>query len=292
HEWLERRDLRKVPLVQTVSAESIQAATQIGTPTIVNQGDWVKGKYGPLRQWFQQQTLTAIPNQTLTLAFEQIEELIEDALPPSAHQHRAWWVNDSTSSRQSEAWMTAGWAVDDVDLRAEIVRFKRTDIVFYQILWAELTARLTAERPGFSRTSKSFAQNYCSFSAGKSGLSYVWSIPSGRAELWTQLVIDTRSTDSEAAKRFFNQLESQKEFIELEFGGELQWDYRPDRLATRIYVTYPFRIINNAEDMEGAKQWAIDTIQRLADSMQPRIAELDSDQQPSTESSEPSLESL
>lgn len=288
HDWLERRNLRNMPLAQTVSAEVIQDAIRL---ELGDEGDVVRGKYGRLKQLFQKKTLISNLNETYTLTFAQVEDLINDNLPPSARQHRAWWANDSTSSRQAEAWMTSGWAVDDVDLSAEVVRFKRTDIVFYQILWAELVERLKVERPGFSRNSKSFAQNYCSFSAGKSGFSYFWYIPSDKDELWTQLNIDTRSTDSKAAKRYFYQLEKQKEIIEAEFGNKLIWDERPNQSATRIYVTYPFRITDSAENIEKAKQWAVESMKRLADSMQPRIAELDSDQHPSAESSEPSWES-
>ena len=274
HTWLERRNLRNKPSPQTVSVEHLQVATQIGTPVVVNQGDWAQGKYRPLRQWFETQTLTARLNHMLALAFTQIEELIGDTLPPSARQHRAWWANDSTSSRQATAWMTAGWAVSDVDFSAEIVTFKRTDTVLYQIFWAELVEALLAQRPGFSRTSKSYAKNYCSFSSGKPGFSYGWWFPSAQEELRTQLVIDTRSTDSKAAKKYFAQLEKQIAVIEEAYGGKLHWDRQPDKEATRVYDAFAFRITDSPEKREAAKTWAIDSIMRLADAFQPRIAEL------------------
>ena len=182
--------------------------------------------------------------------------------------------------------MTAGWAVEDVDFNAEVVKFKRTDIVLYQIFWADLAERLKIERPGFSRTSKSFAQNYCSYSSGKSGFSYVWSFSPNRDELWTQLVIDTRQSNSKYAKRYFHLLEEQKEQIEQEFGDKLNWDERPDKSATRIYASYPFRIIDTPEIKEKAKIWAIESIQRLVDTMQTRIAELTSEPLMSSEISD------
>lgn len=283
HDWLERRNHRRKPLAQTISLEAIQATVLMSTPTVVRNEDRLPGKYGPLRQWFETQAATAKLNHTIALAFGQVEEIIGDTLPPSARQHRAWWANDSTSSRQAEAWMTAGWAVDGVDFSAEVVRFKRTDVVLYQILWAELAERLTSERPGFSRTSKSFAQNYCSFSAGRSGFKYVWVFPADRGEMWTQLEIDTRNSDPKAAKRYFSQLEQQKEAIEQDYGGKLHWDDRPDKAATRIYATYPIRITDTPENVERAKAWAVESIQRLADSMQPRIAALGAAPEPQTE---------
>lgn len=286
HDWLEGRNRRRAPLSQTIIGDELHITTKLFPGQLINQGDWAQGKYGPLRLWFETQSATAKLNHTLALTFEQIEKLIKDALPPSARQHRAWWANDSTSSRQAEAWMTAGWAVDDVDFNAEVVSFRRTNTVLYQIFWAESVERLKAERPGFTRTSKSYAQNYCSFSAGKSGFSYVWSFPSDRGELWTQLVIDTRSTDSKAAKKYFARLKTMKEAIEKDFGGKLQWDSSAERAATRIYTAHPFHITDTLENKEIAEQWAVETIQRLADAMQPRIAELSAEVQRSSETSE------
>jgi CBS domain-containing protein len=277
HDWLERRNLHNAPPTQVITGEPIKSNVWIGQGTIINHGDWVQGKYGPLRYWLENQAATAKHNHTFTLTFAQVEEIIGDTLPPSGRQHRAWWANDSTSSRQAEAWMAAGWAVEDVDFNAEVVKFKRTDIVLYQIFWANLAERIKVERPGFSRTSKSFAQNYCSYSSGKSGFSYVWSFSPNRDELWTQLVIDTRQSDSKFAKKYFHQLYSQKEYIEQEFGGKLIWDERPDKSAARIYASYPVRITDTPEIKENAKVWAVQSIQRLVDTMQSRIAELTTD---------------
>lgn len=286
HHWLEGCYRRKTPLSLTIVLDPLQLSATGTSSTVVSHDDRLPGKYGPLRQELERRADKAPPNDILTVPLAWVEEIIGEVLPPSARQHRAWWANDSTSSRQSEAWMSAGWAVDDIDFRAEVVSFKRTDIVLYQIFWSELVERLKAERPGFSRNSKSFAQYYCSFSAGKSGFSYMWAFSSNRDELWTELVIDTRSTSSKAAKHYFNQLKNQQEEIEREFGGRLKWDPRPDRVATRIYAAYPFRITDTPENREEAKAWAIEAIQRLADAMQHRITELTPEPQFSSEALE------
>ena len=88
------------------------------------------------------------------------------------------------------------------------------------------------------------------------------------------MVIDTRQSDSKFAKRYFHQLKEQKENIEQEFGDKLNWDERPDKSATRIYASYPIRITDTPEIKESAKMWAVENIQRLVDTMQPRITEL------------------
>lgn len=61
----------------------------------------------------------------ITLSFTQIEQILGSSLPPSAHNHRPWWANQSdTSNRpQAAAWLSAGWKVDSVNLEDEWVRF-------------------------------------------------------------------------------------------------------------------------------------------------------------------------
>ncbi len=62
--------------------------------------------------------------QRLLLTFKEIERIIEDHLPESAHMYRAWWKNEGCS-RQSQAWLEAGWEVESVDLKAEEIIFRR-----------------------------------------------------------------------------------------------------------------------------------------------------------------------
>ena len=62
--------------------------------------------------------------QRLLMTFREIEHIIEDHLPESAHKYKAWWVEQS-ASEQCRAWLDAGWEVESVDLRAEEVTFRR-----------------------------------------------------------------------------------------------------------------------------------------------------------------------
>ena len=63
----------------------------------------------------------------ITLTFEQIEGIIADQLPPSAHQHRAWWGNEHDGQHShAHAWLEAGWEVDTVDQNRKWVKFRRS----------------------------------------------------------------------------------------------------------------------------------------------------------------------
>jgi len=81
-------------------------------------------KYDPLRT-FLENAAPGMPEMTLT--FQQIETILDFALPPSARQHRAWWANPSTPRDHpyAQAWLAAGWKVDTVDQHGEWVRFRR-----------------------------------------------------------------------------------------------------------------------------------------------------------------------
>ncbi len=61
------------------------------------------------------------------LTFREIEQIIGDALPPSAREHREWWGNEvgpAARHSQCRAWMEAGWLVNEVDRNAGVVVFE------------------------------------------------------------------------------------------------------------------------------------------------------------------------
>ena len=81
------------------------------------------GKYTPLEQY-----LTALPSdkRDVTLSFAQIERILNDRLPPSAHKYQAWWANQKKGNHvEAHAWMDAGWKVDTVNINQKWVRFIR-----------------------------------------------------------------------------------------------------------------------------------------------------------------------
>lgn len=80
------------------------------------------GAYAPLGAH-----LAAAPGITVDLSFRAIERIIGRALPASARTHRAWWSNERSGTHShARAWMTTGWLIDNVDVNAGIVRFRRT----------------------------------------------------------------------------------------------------------------------------------------------------------------------
>ena len=80
-------------------------------------------KYTPLEKYLRD---LPVSQEKVTLSFDVIEQVLNDSLPPSAHEHHTWWGNQKQGTQvESIAWMDAGWMVDTVDLREKWVRFVR-----------------------------------------------------------------------------------------------------------------------------------------------------------------------
>lgn len=80
--------------------------------------------YAPLEQFLQNYP-AHLPE--LTLTFAEIEQIIDHALPASAHNHHAWWANQANYQNrpQARAWMGAGFRIAEVQRPNGWVRFVR-----------------------------------------------------------------------------------------------------------------------------------------------------------------------
>lgn len=83
-----------------------------------------KSKYYPLYKYLEEQPDSGL----LELTFDEIEEIIGQALPSSATSSRAWWANSSTT--HGRAWQEASWLVDHADLKNELVVFRPARITY------------------------------------------------------------------------------------------------------------------------------------------------------------------
>ena len=61
------------------------------------------------------------------MSFDEIEAILGFTLPVSARTYSAWWANNPQPNRQSNAWLSAGWKTDDLDLDGETVTFRLRD---------------------------------------------------------------------------------------------------------------------------------------------------------------------
>ena len=82
-------------------------------------------KYYPLYEHLRQSG-----QDELILTFSAVETLINDQLPPTARTKRAWWSNRSQGAVQADAWMGAGYHVEEIDLTAEKITFRKPGLVY------------------------------------------------------------------------------------------------------------------------------------------------------------------
>ncbi len=77
------------------------------------------GKYAPLQRY-----LSHVDEESVSLSFARVEEVLGVPLPRSATTHAAWWENETRGSHvQAKAWMNAGWRVTSVSLERASVTF-------------------------------------------------------------------------------------------------------------------------------------------------------------------------
>ena len=78
-------------------------------------------KYYNLQKYLEDQDKSSI-----TLSFEEIEEILGFELPSTAINKRSWWGNEdieTTRHSQCRAWRNAGWKVESVDFHEIKVTF-------------------------------------------------------------------------------------------------------------------------------------------------------------------------
>ena len=70
--------------------------------------------------------LAELEDDTITLKFDKISELLQGGLPQSAYDYRPWWANrfDGQGS-QNQGWQSVGWETSDVDMDRQTVTFNR-----------------------------------------------------------------------------------------------------------------------------------------------------------------------
>ena len=79
------------------------------------------GKYALLEKYLRE-----LPESKVTLSFDQIERILNDKLPSSAHEDRRWWDAVKEGNHVSpRAWSSAGWKVESLDVHEKWVKLVR-----------------------------------------------------------------------------------------------------------------------------------------------------------------------
>ena len=66
----------------------------------------------------------------ITLTLADIDSLLDGGLPPSAYKQRMWWGNRRRGAVQAQAWMSAGYHVEKLDLANQLVTFRKPKRIY------------------------------------------------------------------------------------------------------------------------------------------------------------------
>ncbi len=149
-------------------------------------------------------------------------------------------------------------AEGDVSPRGEAYR------KFFQGLLDELR-----QKHKFTGAKVAQPQNWYSFSAGMSGVSYGSSFAQGdrlRAEVYFG------QSDAERNKDLFDRLHARKQDLEREFGEALEWERLDDRTASRVAVYRPGSIEADEQALRETRAWMVDRLLRFKRVFGPEVS--------------------
>lgn len=223
-------------------------------------------RYAPLAVWLQQQSLR---QEKLSLTFREIEEIIGEALPPSAREHRSWWANDSVGHVQSRQWLEVGWRVSNIVMAEGKIVFTR------------MKSREKAYIDFFSRLLQDLTKVAQFHIRQVSPDGFNWIIVAGLPEagphigivgfsfarhgrLRVECYIDTG--EKEQNKQIFDKLYMRRNEIQAELGnvrGSLEWERIDEKRASRIAFYHEGAITDTAETRRQLQVWAVEAMLRF-----------------------------
>ena len=83
-----------------------------------------KSKYMPLTIYLSRK---AKWKRWIRLQFSEIEGIIGNDLPASAHKNSEWWTN--SASVHAKAWQSIGWSIKEANIKEKIVTFTRPEVL-------------------------------------------------------------------------------------------------------------------------------------------------------------------
>lgn len=78
-------------------------------------------KYDPLMLY-----LDKCDKSQITLSYREIEEILGDSLPATAHKKAEWWSNNDTTHTQSSAWSDVDYKTTNIKLGESVTFIKET----------------------------------------------------------------------------------------------------------------------------------------------------------------------
>jgi hypothetical protein len=139
----------------------------------------------------------------------------------------------------------------------------------YRAFFQRLVDRLR-EQHNFTGARKAQPVGWYSFSSGTSGVSYGFVFGGSRAR--AEIYIDRG--EGQWNKWLFDELYAQRDGIEDEFGGPLEWQRLDTKRASRIAIYRMGSIEDPPEVLQEIEDWAVDRLLRFKAVLGPRLSGL------------------
>ena len=274
-DWLNRvqadyEKRKQEELIQGIRNSSVTQENEIMPESnqVSEDFDPKESKYAPLASW-----LRRYPENRVRLSFEEIEQIIEAELPPSAYQHRHWWANDSVGHVQSKQWLDAGWRVGYRNMSANEVTFvrikelERAYIDFFGPLISLLKEKTDLPFKDVSSSGACWV-NLIKLPENGSQKAFMTFSFASNNRFRIELYIDTG--DKVLNKAIFDGLKSNQTKIEKELGASLNWERLDTKQASRIALYHEGSITASEEELKDLSKWAFDFLPLFFDAIYER----------------------
>lgn len=235
----------------------------------------LNSRYAPLAIWLQK---VPINEESISLSFKDIEQIIGDELPASARKHREWWSNHLEFNPQARQWWNAGWRVSTIRMTEEIVVFARVEgrkkayIDFFSSLLGQLAKHHAFPMKSLSPDGRSWLTIASLPTSGKK-VAYMGFSFARQKRFRVEFYIDTG--DELKNKQIFQKLFDSKDAIEAEAGMSLSWERLENARASRIALYHAGSIIDSSEEeLAKLREWAADAVIRFQKVIEKYLSEV------------------
>lgn len=257
-EWLERH--QPTPIAAPTPAPTpLVPDVLLTNPPYGNKGDEdsaPQGKYAALSKHLADMDTSV---QSCVMTFTEIERLLNEKLPESAYEYRAWWANDP-SKPHAAGWLAQGWKAKSLSMSEKRLTFVRTDdrqrayIAFFSRVNSELS-----RHPDFPlKDTNPQGQNWHTLASLFPDTSYRADVICAfvrQGRLRVELYLDD-PREFLAGKNFFDSFKERQAEFEEQFGERLEWERLDERRASRIAIYTDASILTDAESEE-AIMWTV-----------------------------------
>ena len=141
-----------------------------------------------------------------------------------------------------------------------------------EAFWKSLLERSKGRTKLFSGIQKPGKESWIQTSTGTGGAYYQYNIRMNDASV--NLYIDRGSGEADKNKRIFDALLADKDGIERDFGGALEWDYQPNRQSQYVIKRFTSSGLTDDSVWPVLQDEMIDAMIRFDKTLRPRLAKI------------------